>query len=442
MLALTEEAARGGARLIVLPEATVPAYVLGAQPVAAPELAAAAADVTRIAKAYGTTIVYGGARLVAGKTLNAANVIGPDGADLGFAAKQFLWHFDRRWFGAGETLDPIDTPVGRLGILVCADGRIPTIARALVERGAEILVMPTAWVTSGRDPAAQENIQADLMINVRARENGVPFVAANKCGVELQSVAYCGKSAIVDAAGAFVARAPQDDECVIAGEIEAGAPSRVYATSLALDKETERRLFRIDSELPPRLRVAFTPAREGGDVARFARLALQSDADILIAAGRPGEPAGDLSFVSLDAVQPETAMLTRNAGAALGVVGERVLENPDGLVAARLAGVDFFVALVADASDAHTVALARTRAAELRVYLVVCGTGGTRAFAVDPDGAVVAGTFGDYQMAGFGYDRTRSSATTVAPHTDVLRGLEVAARIRARFPRKDPALAK
>src|SRR6202035_3567471 len=155
-------------------------------------------------------------------------------------------------------------------------------------------------------------IQADLMACVRARENGVPFVAANKCGVELQSVAYCGKSAIVDAGGAFVARAPQDDECVIAGEIEAGAPARVYATSLAIDKETESRLFRIGSELPPRLRVAFTAARESGDVARCARLALQSDADILIAAGRPGEPAGDLSFVSLDAVQPETAMLSRN----------------------------------------------------------------------------------------------------------------------------------
>ena len=110
-------------------------------------------------------------------------------------------------------------------MLVCADGRLPTIARTLVERGAEILVMPTAWVTSGRDPRALENAQADLMINVRARENGVPFLAANKCGVERGAVAYCGKSAIVAADGTFLARAPQSEAGVIAHEIEAGGPA-------------------------------------------------------------------------------------------------------------------------------------------------------------------------------------------------------------------------
>ena len=81
----------------------------------------------------------------------------------GYADKCFLWHFDRRWFTAGDAVEPIDTPAGRLGVFVCADGRIPTIGSALVDRGAEILVMPTAWVTSGRDPHALENLQADLM---------------------------------------------------------------------------------------------------------------------------------------------------------------------------------------------------------------------------------------------------------------------------------------
>ena len=60
--------------------------------------------------------------------------------------------------------------------------------------------MPTAWVTSGRDPGALENVQADLLARVRAYENGVPFVAANKCGVELGIALYCGKSQIVDEA--------------------------------------------------------------------------------------------------------------------------------------------------------------------------------------------------------------------------------------------------
>lgn len=441
VLALTEEAAHGGGRLIVLPEGTVPAYVLGDEPVDASQVTAAACDLAHIARTHGATIVYGGARIVAGRTYNGANVIGPDGSDLGYAAKQFLWHFDRRWFGAGETLEPLDTPAGRLGLLVCADGRIPTIARTLVERGAEVLVMPTAWVTSGRDPAALENIQADLMANVRARENGVPFVAANKCGVELQSVAYCGKSVIVAADGAFVARAPQDGECVIAGEIELGAPSRVYPRALEVDDDTRRRL-RNPSELlraQQRVRVAFTPAHEAKDVERFARFAVQSDAELLVAGDKPAEHVEEIAIVALGSIESDSANIVRAAGVTLGVVGQRVLENPDGLVAARLEGVDLFVALVDDASAPATVALARTRAAELRVYVVVCGHDGSRAFAVDPDGAVVAGTYDDYRLAGFSYDRARSNATIVAPHTDVLAGLQTAARIRAHSHRKDAA---
>src|ERR1700676_1600643 len=98
VLALTEEAAHGGGRLIVLPEGTVPAYVLGDEPVDASQVAAAASDLAHIAKTHGATIVYGGARIVAGRTYNGANVIGPDGSDLGYAAKQFLWRFARRWF--------------------------------------------------------------------------------------------------------------------------------------------------------------------------------------------------------------------------------------------------------------------------------------------------------------------------------------------------------
>ena len=69
--------------------------------------------------------------------------------------------------------------------------------------------MPTAWVTSGRDPTSLENVQADLLGRVRAYENRVPFVAANKCGSELGMVAYCGKSQIVDSRGEIVALANQ-----------------------------------------------------------------------------------------------------------------------------------------------------------------------------------------------------------------------------------------
>jgi predicted amidohydrolase len=410
--------ARSGAKLIVLPEATVPAYVLGQEPVDPVQIERARADVAAVARATGATIVYGTARCEDGQTYNSASVIGPAGDLLGFADKHFLWHFDRRWFARGSALEPIETPLGRLGVLVCADGRIPTLARTLVERGAEMLVMVTAWVTSGRDPANLENLQADLMVGVRARENGVPFLAANKCGVENGSVAYCGKSAILAADGTFVARAPQDAEATISGEVKVGAPAAQHSATLRPDAPPQ----------PCReARIAFCAATDPATLERFAFAAAQADADLLLAPrapeARPGLPASI-------ATGRATGCTVAAGGVLVGIVDRTIVENPAGLVPARLAGVDLFVWNDAE-STPESIALARTRAAELRAYVVALpGSGAGRAYAVDPDGTVVAGTFGEYRLATFGYDRARSGATAVAPHTDVLAGLRAVETVR------------
>jgi hypothetical protein len=77
------------------------------------------------------------------------------------------------------------------------------------------------------------------------------------------------------------------------------------------------------------------------------------------------------------------------------------------------------------------VPFARTRASELRAYVVIFGDD-ERSFAVDPDGAIVAGTFGTYRIASFVHDTARSGATEVAPSTDVLAGARNAEAIRKR----------
>jgi predicted amidohydrolase len=456
--ALLEDAARSRAKLVVLPEGSVPGYVLGDEPLDERELATAAHDIAHIAREHACTIVYGGAKIVDGKTFNAAIAVGPLGEELGFAAKQFLWHFDRRWFAAGATLDPIDTPVGKLGLLVCADGRIPTIAATLVDRGAQLLVMPTAWVTSGRDPFALENIQADLMANVRARENGVPFVVANKCGVELQSVAYCGKSAIIDASGDFVARALEREEEIVSGTVtvreqpHAGpGDARLwhFSTSIATEHDVSVR---------SRARIAFAFA--SSDITNLVRLAAQADADAFILFGEMpeayGSSTGDraeffavstrLIRISYEAHYESNAVGVRvafddheasdgtheNAGLRYASVAPTALRDPRGLVHARLnRGVDLFICRT-DGDPDWSVRLARTRAAELRAYVVCFDRERERAFAVDPDGVVVAGTFDEFRLAAFVYDKARTAATTVAPHTDVLEGLRIAESVRAK----------
>jgi predicted amidohydrolase len=392
-------AADGGAELIVLPEGTIPAYVIGEQPVEPELLAGAARDLAAIASGSNTTIVAGGGRYDGERYLNSALVISAAGI-IGTADKCFLWHFDRHWFTAGETLEPVSTPAGRLGIMICADGRIPTIAGALVDRGAEILVVPTAWVSSGRDPSARENVQADLMINVRAFENGVPLVAANKVGVEARSVAYCGKSAIVAADGSFVARAGEAEETTLCGSVAMGPP------------------FIARDAAPPAIERGTGP----GALAAGLRIAIAARHD----------PALHALAASADAelvIDPHV----HTDSSEVGLVQDEALLDPRALVGPRLAGVRLFV-WHASIAARWVVPLARTRAAELRAYLVVLDTLDRRAFAVDPDGTVICGTFPGFDIAAFTFDRARTEQWNVAPHTDVRAALERVARIAQSEP--------
>lgn len=387
-------AAEAGAEIIVLPEGTVPAYVIGSEPVEPELLEGAAGDLIAIAARHATTIVYGTGRYDGDRFLNTAAVVTAAGV-IGSADKCFLWHFDRRWFSPGQTLEPVTTPAGRLGILICADGRIPTIASTLVERGAEILVVPTAWVSSGRDPVALENLQADLMINIRAMENGVPLVAANKVGVEARSVAYCGKSAIVAADGSFVAQADAASETTLRGSVAVGPPflSR-GAVPATIERGADPR------GLPDSLRIAIAVRQ---DPALHA-IAATADAQLVI--------------------DPHVHPVSHE----VGLVEDEAMLDPRALVGPRLDGVRIFV-WHASIAARWVTPLARTRAAELRAYVVVLDTLDRRAFAVDPDGTVVCGTFPGFDLAAFTFDRARTDAWRIAPHTDVRAALEHVATV-------------
>jgi len=393
LLAQMSEAAQSGARLIVVPEGTVPGYVLGTEPVDPQLLEEAARDVIGVAAATGATIVYGGARMRDGATANSAYVVTGDGI-VGFADKSFLWHFDRRWFAPGNALEPLDTPVGRLGIFICADGRIPTIAHTLVARGAELLVVPTAWVSSGRDPLALENIQADLMIAVRARENGVPLIAANKVGVEARSVVYCGKSQLVAADGTVVARGPEREEAIVHGSLAVGPPIVAHGGPVA----PVRRLS--GEPLAPLVRIAISDRADP----ELHALAATADATLVI--------------------DPHA----RPASADIALVDDETVLDPRGLVGPRLDGVRLFVWNAA-IDPQWTQRFARTRATELRAYVIALDTLHRRAFAVDPDGTIVCGTFDGFELAAFTFERARTDAWRVAPETDVREGLVRAAEL-------------
>ncbi len=386
------------ADLVVLPEATFPAYVLGKAPLGAYEAEGAIERLRVIARETSTVIVAGAAVLHDGRARNAAVVIDADGSLAGRADKLFLWHFDRRWFEDGQRLAPVGTKIGLLGVLICADGRLPTISRALVDRGAEVLVMPTAWVTSGRDPQALENVQADLLARVRAYENRVPFVAANKCGSELDMVAYCGKSQIVDDGGEIVALASERAAEILHATVTLGdgRPSRVGTVHPPLRQNYPA--------APIRLAISY----ESLPADINERLELLDDA---------------FAISTSDSARLE--LLDRTIPSAS--VDDRTVLDPGGLVPYRRAGYGLFC-WTSELGPPWLERIARARAVELRVYLVVFDRSAQRAFAVDPDAAVVAGTIAQYRLAGFTFDPRKTGEMLVAPGTDVAEGL---ARVEA-----------
>src|SRR6476661_1914677 len=145
--------------------------------------------------------------------------------------KQFLATHDQNWFSFGERGCPVvDTDLGRIGLLICFDGRIPEIARSLALQGAEIIVDMANFFAMD---------QADMWGPARSYENGVWLVAATKAGYE-RSIYYPGGSMIVDPKGRVVAKMPYDRHGVIVADVfpELAHDKSIYAGN---DKFADRR---------------------------------------------------------------------------------------------------------------------------------------------------------------------------------------------------------
>ena len=121
----------------------------------------------------------------------------------------------------------------------------------------------------------------------------------------------------------------------------------------------------------------------------------------------PGAPE---RFTALDRVIPTVE------------AGDDDVLDPAGLVGYRRAGYRLFV-WATDGEPAWVERMARARALELRLYAIVLSRAERRAYAVDPDGVVVCGTFDDFKLASFSLDPRKTMDTIVAPGTDVHDGL-------------------
>jgi predicted amidohydrolase len=375
-------AAKAGADLAVLPESTYPGYVLLRRSLPrGPALAERAVRaVSLAAKKAGVAVCAGLARYdSSGKLRNEATYFDRRGNEIARYAKIFLWNFDSQWFAPGDSLQPFDTEFGRIGMMICADGRMPEIARTLAIRGAWLVLDPTAWVAFGGSYETMRNPQVDYMMRVRAKENGIWIAAADKCGSEHRAVHYVGHSMIVAPDGSVVAEAgAQTHSLVIADASKRRTRPFVAALSPAERRALQRAFVsHKDSARAPAFRLGILqgPVRTQRAEATAALRAQGVDALVDTTSGE-------------DAAR---AALRKVRGLRVAIVSGRRMLAPEPARAASLEGADLIV-WTDPPRDAMLRDFARTRALENKVYVVVCARASdpSSACVIDPNGSVRA----------------------------------------------------
>ncbi len=130
--------------------------------------------------------------------------------------------YEKFYFTPGDLgFEPIDTSVGRLGVLICWDQWYPEAARVMALKGAEVLIYPTAIGWFDDDSKEEKERQLEAWITIQrshAISNGVPVISCNRCGFEadssgvLNGIRFWGNSFIVGPQGDFLARAGENEE--------------------------------------------------------------------------------------------------------------------------------------------------------------------------------------------------------------------------------------
>lgn len=162
-------------------------------------------------------------RRAPGLAHNTAVVFERDGQLLGRYRKMHIpddpGYYEKFYFTPGDLgFKPIDTSVGRLGVLVCWDQWFPEGARLMALAGADVLIYPTAIGWAPNDSAEEQARQRDAWITVQrghAVANGLPVIACNRVGHEPDPAGgpgaqFWGSSFVCGPQGEFLARADGD----------------------------------------------------------------------------------------------------------------------------------------------------------------------------------------------------------------------------------------
>lgn len=172
---------------------------------------------------------------------NTALVFDRDGSIAGRYRKMHIpddpGFYEKFYFTPGDLgFEPIDTSVGRLGVLVCWDQWYPEAARLMSMRGAEMLIYPTAIGWNPDDTADEKERQREAWITVQrshAVANGIPVVSVNRNGFEedpsgqTSGIDFWGSSFVAGPQGEVLFMAPDNASCEHVVDIDLGRSENV-----------------------------------------------------------------------------------------------------------------------------------------------------------------------------------------------------------------------
>ena len=165
---------------------------------------------------------------------NTAVVLDSDGRIAGQYRKMHIpddpGFYEKFYFTPGDQgFMPIDTCVGRLGVLVCWDQWYPEAARLMALRGAQLLLYPTAIGWDPRDTSIEQARQRDSWITIQrahAIANGLPVMACNRVGHEADpsgqsaGIQFWGSSFVAGPQGEILAEATSTADAVLVADID------------------------------------------------------------------------------------------------------------------------------------------------------------------------------------------------------------------------------
>ena len=155
---------------------------------------------------------------------NTAVVFDKDGSIAGKYRKMHIpddpGFYEKFYFTPGDLgFEPIQTSVGKLGVLVCWDQWYPEAARLMAMRGAEMLIYPTAIGWNPDDDSDEKERQREAWITVQrghAVANGLPVISVNRCGFEedpsgtTSGIDFWGSSFVAGPQGEVIFMAPEN----------------------------------------------------------------------------------------------------------------------------------------------------------------------------------------------------------------------------------------